>query len=240
MTAPAAGWMKQYLAPKTSRLNCNRPSPAAASRAALAIKIVLLVSVIALLNIGGSWLVQQIDFQLFPRHDRLLHLVLLGTLVIFILVMAVPFMPGIEIGLALMLMLGSKGALLVYLGALIALSVSFSAGRMIPPRVVYGFLDWLHLNRAASLVRKLAPLSRLGRLNLLQNIAPRKLAPFLLRHRYLTLAIAVNLPGNGLIGGGGGIGLVAGMSRIIPFHHYLALMAAAIAPVPLMFFLHGA
>lgn len=184
-------------------------------------------------------MIQQFGFPIFPRHEPLLHFIVLGTALLYIVLMAIPFMPGIEIGLMLMLMLGSKGALLVYLCTLVALSISFTIGRAIPAHLVYRFLNWLHFYKASALVRQLEPLNPLERLRLLNEKAPSKIAPFLLNHRYLTLAIALNLPGNGLIGGGGGIGLVVGMSKLIPFHVYLAILAVTIAPVPLLFYLRG-
>ncbi len=57
--------------------------------------------------------------------------------------------------------------------------------------------------------------------------------PFPLNHRHIAIAVASNLAGNALIGRGGGIGLVAGMSKIIKFHAYIAVAAVAIAPLPL-------
>jgi len=202
-------------------------------------KIVLILAILVTINWGGTWLAHQINFQIFPRHEPILHTIVLGAVLLYILLMAVPFMPGIEIGLALMVMLGSKGALLVYLCTLVALSISFTVGRTIPPRLVYRLLNWLYLYKASALVRQLEPLNQLERLRLLQEKAPAKIAPFLLNHRYLTVAVALNLPGNALIGGGGGIGLIVGMSKIIPFHAYIALLAIAIAPVPLWFYIQG-
>lgn len=63
--------------------------------------------------------------------------------------------------------------------------------------------------------------------------------PFLLRHRYLVLALLFNFPGNAIIGDGGGIGLIAGMSRLFPFPKYLLLVCVAITPVPLLFLLRA-
>ncbi len=201
------------------------------------LKITLFLAIIVALNMGGGWLVHQLEFQLFPRHEPMLHAFLLGAVLLYIVLMATPFMPGIEIGLALMLMLGSEGALLVYLCTLVALSISFTIGRTISPHLVYRLLTWLHLYKASALVRQLEPLNPSGRLELLNEKAPSKIAPFLLHHRYLTIAAVLNLPGNALIGGGGGIGLVVGMSKLIPFHGYLLLLALATAPVPLWFLL---
>ena len=221
------------------RLTDSSQQQAVSPKSIRYLKIVLFLLIVLALNISGTWLTNQINFQLFPRHEPMLHGILLGTIVLYVLLMTIPFMPGIEVGLALMLMLGGKGALLVYLCTLIALSISFTVGRAIPPNLVYRLLDWFHLYKASALVRQLEPLNQQERLELLNEKAPARIAPFLLRHRYLTIAAALNLPGNSLIGGGGGIGLVVGMSKIIPFHGYIALLAVAIAPVPLWFYLQG-
>lgn len=203
------------------------------------LKLVLILASILVLNIGGSWLANQVNVQLFPRHDSLLNAIVLMAILSYVLLMAIPFMPGIEVGLVLMLVLGSKGALLVYLCTLIALSISYMIGRNIPTNLVYWFFNWLHFYKASALVRQLEPLSPLERLALLNEKAPSRIAPFLLKHPYLTVATALNLPGNALIGGGGGIAMVIGMSKIIPFHAYVVLLAFAVAPVPLWFFLQG-
>ena len=201
------------------------------------LKLTVLLVIIVALNVGGTWLSQLIDFQLFPRHEPVLHAIVLVAVVLYIVLMATPFMPGIEIGLALMMLLGNKGAILVYLCTLVALSASFMIGRKIPPRLICLFFNWLHLYKASALMHQLETLDQRERLELLYEKAPSKIAPFLLRHRYLAIAVVVNLPGNALIGGGGGIGLIAGMSKIIPFHGYLTVLAVAIAPIPLWFFL---
>ena len=203
------------------------------------LKLMVLLIIIVALNVGGTWLSHLIDFQLFPRHEPMLHAIVLVAVILYIVLMATPFMPGIEIGLALMMLLGNKGAILVYLCTLAALSVSFAIGRKIPSRFIDLLLNWLHLYKASALVRQLESLNQQERLAFLYEKAPSRIAPFLLRHRYLAIAVVVNLPGNALIGGGGGIGLVAGMSKIIPFHGYLMVLAIAIAPVPLWFFLQG-
>ncbi|WP_300319898.1 hypothetical protein [Accumulibacter sp.] len=203
------------------------------------LRIALVVAAVVALNVGGSWLAQLLEFQVFPRHDAMLLAVVLATTALYLLLMLIPFMPGIEIGLALMMTLGSKGALLVYLCTVLALSTSFAIGRLTPARLVVRFLSWLHLDKASNLVCQLERMDRQRRLEFLNAQAPAAIVPFILRHRCLALAVALNLPGNSLIGGGGGIGLIAGMSQLLPFHHYLPVTAVAVAPVPLWFFLFG-
>jgi hypothetical protein len=157
------------------------------------------------------------------------------AIVVYVLWMAIPFVPGIELGLALMVMLGTRGIVLVYLCTLLSLSLSFTIGRLIPLNGFARFLGWLHLYKAQDLVLQLEPLNSEEKLNFLLRTAPSKVIPFLLKHRYLTIAIALNLPGNALIGGGGGIGLISGMSKLYPFPKYILLVSLAITPLPLLF-----
>jgi hypothetical protein len=202
-------------------------------------RIAFVLGIIILLNVAGTWLGQQINFQLFPRHESMLQGALLIALLLYILLMATPFMPGIELGLAVMLLLGSKSALLIYLCTLIALSISYTIGRFFPLRIVLRFLKWLYLEKASELINQLEPLNKQERLEFLNRKAPKKIAPFLLRHRFVTIAVLLNLPGNALIGGGGGIGLVIGMSKMVSFYKYFLVMAVAILPVPLCVYLQG-
>jgi len=84
--------------------------------------------------------------------------------------MAVPFMPGIEMGIMIMMMFGRPGILLVYLCTLLALTLSFLAGRHLPPRILARVFDWFHLDRARDLVMDLAPLGSEKRLHLLLEV----------------------------------------------------------------------
>jgi hypothetical protein len=211
----------------------------APSRSVRYIKILLLIAVIVLLNSGGGWLAHQINFQLYPRHEPYLHLVILGSFGLYILLMTLPFMPGIEIGLTLMLFLGSKGVILVYCCTLIALSISFLIGQRIPLQKFANFLGWLHLKKVRDLILEMEPLPPGERIAILHKKAPARIVPHLLKHRYLTIALLLNLPCNAVIGGGGGIGMIVGMSGLITYTRYLLTIAVSISPVPIAIFLKG-
>jgi len=203
------------------------------------IKISIVLAFIVGLNIFGTWLGHQVNFQLFPRHDTMLHTFVIIAIAIYVLLMATPFMPGIEVGMAVMLLLGYKSASLIYLSTLIALSISYAVGRYFPLKLIHKFLKWLYLFKASELVNQLEPLNQNERLGLLYKKAPKKFAPFLLKHRYLTIGAILNLPGNALVGGGGGIGLVVGMSRVVPFYKYFLVVVVSVLPVPLCVYLKG-
>ena len=199
------------------------------------IKISTLVGFLVFLNYGGSLVVDRINFQLWPQHENLMITVFWLSVAVYVLWMAIPFVPGIELGLALMAMLGPEGVVLVYLCTLLSLSLSFAIGRLIPFKIFSRFLGWLHLQKARDLVLQLEPLNSEEKINFLLNIAPSKVIPYLLKHRYLMIAVTLNLPGNVLIGGGGGIGLIAGMSRLCPFPKYILFVSLAITPLPILF-----
>jgi Na+/H+-dicarboxylate symporter len=95
-----------------------------------------------------------------------------------------------------MVMLGLKGVLLVYLCTLLSLSLSFAIGRLIPLKAFARFMGWLHLRKSRELVLQLEPLNPEQKLDFLLKTAPSKIIPFLFKHRYLMIALMLNLPGN--------------------------------------------
>lgn len=213
---------------------------AARGRISLAAKIALFLFVLLFLNYTVGWLAHRVSFQMWPRHVNMALFALAVSVVSYTLLLAIPFLPGIEVGLVLMAMLGTKGIVLVYGCTVMALSLSFLFGRLLPPRYLARALGWFHLVRARDLVLSLEPLPPEERLRFLLEGAPSRFVPFLLRQRYLILGVLFNLPGNALIGGGGGIGLVAGMSRLFPFPKYLLLICVAITPGPIFFLARNA
>jgi hypothetical protein len=211
-----------------------RQAPAETPRIRRFLKISLIVGFLVLVNYSGGLVVEQINFQVWPEHERLMITVLWFAIVVYVLWMALPFVPGIELGLALMVLLGTRGIILVYFCTLLSLSLSFTIGRLIPLSCFARFLGWLHLYKARDLILQLEPLYSEEKLDFLLRSAPSKVIPFLVKHRYLMIAIALNLPGNALIGGGGGIGLISGMSRLYSFPKYILLVSLAIMPLPLL------
>ena len=209
-------------------------------RAKVATGIVLFLGILLFLNYGVARLSDLLAYQLWPRDVNFAVFIVFGSAILYVVLMTLPFMPGIEVGLMLMAMLGVGGIVLVYLCTVLALSLSFLAGRLLPPRYVARALGWLRLERARKLVTELEPLGAEERFRFLARSTPSRVVPFLLRHRYLVLAVLFNLPGNVIIGDGGGIALIAGMSRLFPFPKFVLLVCVAITPVPLLFLIRAA
>ncbi len=202
-------------------------------------RVVLVVAFIISINFFAQWLGHQLAIEVRPSNEHIIHRIIIISLLVYTLLIAIPFVPSIEIGLGLILILGADLAPLVYLFTIVGLSSSFILGRLIPESGLQKFLADLSLTRASRLVATMKSMDSEERLSLLVSRAPAKFIPTLLRHRYLAIAVALNIPGNTLIGGGGGISLAAGMSRLFRFWQFLLVLAVAVAPVPLIIVLSG-
>lgn len=187
-------------------------------------------------QIVSDWALARLNLEPRPATQAMLHNVVMVSMGLYIILLALPFVPGVEIGLSLMVMFGASLCLLVYLGTVAALVLAFLAGRLLPPAAIVASFNWMRLAKAAGVVSTLASLSTEERLDFFMSHVPTRFFSFLLRHRYVALAVLLNMPGNAVIGGGGGIALVAGVSRIFALPYFLLTVALAVAPVPLAYY----
>jgi hypothetical protein len=202
-------------------------------------KLGLLIGLLISANYAGDWIMNQLTPHLTPSTEPALHRAIMAAIAVYVLLMMLPFVPGIEIGLGMMVMFGPKIAPLVYGATVLALTISFLFGRLVPQQTIVEMFETLHLKRAGRLLRQLEPLNSNERLEFLLQNAGSRIVPFLLRHRILALMIVLNLPGNTLLGGGGGISLIAGFSRLFTFPSFLIAVAVAVSPLPLVVLLTG-
>ncbi len=211
----------------------------AAGRTTLALwcRLALLLAAVVLLNVFGSWLVGQFELALRPSTSDMIYRIVLVAAVVYVLAMAMPFVPGIEIGLAIMLAMGPAGVPFVYICTLLALALAFLIGRFIPLTLIARLFAWLNLQRANALIADLAARPPDERLGVLSRQAPAGWAKRLLAYRHLAVAVVLNLPGNAVIGGAGGIAMIAGMSHLFRFPLFMLTMAIAITPVPIIIML---
>lgn len=190
-------------------------------------------------HFAGRWLQQNLGLDVESLQGPTARLVLGVGLTLFVVMLALPFVPGIEVSLALFAIFGAAVALPVYLATVIALLLSFAAGRCVPLDRLAAFFDYLGLRRASALVRRLGDMTPHERVEALVETAPNRIARLLVNHRELALIAALNMPGNALIGGGGGIALVAGMSGMFRPHRFLLAVAVAASPIPLFMLAGG-
>lgn len=165
--------------------------------------------------------------------------VILTALLVYALLIATPFVPGIEIGLALLVLRGASIAPAVYLATLLGLLLAFFVGRLVPEQALERTFRDLRLRRAADMIARYSELSLPDRQAKLQESLPNWLALAAVRYRYLTLALLINLPGNAFLGGGGGLMLASGLSRLFQPGKTILTLAIAILPFPVGFWLFG-
>lgn len=181
----------------------------------------------------GSWL----DISLMPHSEDMLHRSILAGIVVYVVVLALPFVPGAEIGLMLLTVLGGPIAPLVYLATALSLMISYAVGRLLPRTLLQRGLTRLGLVRAARLVARASEKTYEDFQDGLVNSATPKLLRILFRFRYVALILVINMPGNLILGGGGGIALMAGLSRAFAPLPFLLAVLIAVLPVPLAFYI---
>jgi hypothetical protein len=195
------------------------------------VKLAILVALIAIAWRASGGLLGALDAS---RSSGALHA---GTIAVallaYVALMMLPFCPGIEVGLALIVLAGPAIVPLVYLATVAALVLAFLIGRFVPPHTVVEILGALRLARARELLLRIEPLEAEQRLRLLLSVGRPRVVRWLLEHRYVAVALALNTPGNLVLGDGGGIALAAGFSRLFSPSLFALTVALAVAPVPL-------
>lgn len=160
-------------------------------------------------------------------------------LLAYALLIAVPFVPGVEVGVTLMLMEGPWIAPWIYGATVIGLTLAFAVGDGLSYPRLHRILADLGLRRACRMIERLQPLGKAERLSLLERRALGWAKPLVSRFRYVLMAILINLPGSTLIGGGRGLMFLAGFSRLFHTLPMIGTIMLAVAPVPLLFWAFG-
>ncbi len=203
------------------------------SLSGLVFRFVLLVVFILLATWGAHGIREALNLEIMPENEQQVHRSLMLGMVAYIVLLALPFVPGAEIGIAILAAFGAAIAPLIYVATVAAMMLAYVIGRFLPVSALARVLQTLRLRRAAQMVAQAAELSGHERLEMMLKGAPGRTTRLALRFRYVALALAVNTPGNSIIGGGGGIMMMAGLSGVFsPIATLLAIMIA-VAPVPL-------
>ena len=168
------------------------------------LRVAILVAVLLLATWGAHLVREALDLQIRPDNEQQVHRAIMLGAVAYIVLLALPFVPGAEIGLAMLAAFGPGIAPLVYMATVASMMLAYTLGRFLPIGALERLLSLLRMRRAAALVARAAPLSREERLALLLDGQSGRVLTLALRHRYIALALAVNTPGNSIIGGGGG------------------------------------
>ncbi len=207
--------------------------------ARIIVRLVVVLVFVAVVKFGIDFLFAK--FALFESDASaramtgLLVIVMLG----YALLLAIPFVPGVEIGVAVLMLEGAKAAPMVYGATVTGLFLAFCIGQYVPLTRLIGLCNDLSLKRVAQMLERISSTPREDRLDTLHTRLPRPLVPVLVRYRYVTLGLAINLPGNIGLGGGGGIMIAGGLSRLFHTGYAFLTIALATLPVPLSVWLWG-
>ena len=150
----------------------------------------------------------------------------------YVLLLAVPFVPGVELGLLMMVVFGRDGVIAAYLATVGGLCLAYAAAWLLPNRMTTRWMSRLGLSDAAE-----DPGATIHGLMANSKVTGKlagKVRTFLGNHRYLTLATCLNLPGNSVLGGGGGIALLCGLSGQFHWRGFIPTIVLATAPIPLL------
>jgi len=221
-------------------MNLPAPSRHALPMAVIALRIAALVAIVITATWGAHLVREALNLQVMPETEQQVHrAITLGSLA-YVALLALPFVPGAEIGIAMLAAFGAAIAPLVYGGTVVSMMLAYIVGRVLPITVLERLLSFLRMRRAAALVARAAPLAREARLAMLLDGAAPRVVALAVRHRYIALALLVNMPGNAVIGGGGGIMLLAGLSGLFAPGPTLLAVALAVSPVPIAVMILGA
>jgi len=200
-------------------------------------RITILISGAVALYFLGQFLidmvVDQLNLHVRASTEPMLHRAVMTATAVYVLLMTIPFMPAVEIGLSMLFIFGGKISFLVYVSTVTALMLAYMIGRFLPAELGAKGFGAVGITKVQAFLNRLAPVRADQRIALLVSESPTRLVPYLIRHRFVALAILLNVPGNVVIGGGGGVAMLAGMTRLYPFPAYLLTIALAVAPVPL-------
>lgn len=159
--------------------------------------------------------------------------ILIGGGILYVVLLSLPFVPGVELGVVLMCIFGKEGIVFVYFATVAGLSLAFLMGRLLPKNWIESRLQKLGFSQTCD-----SPVGEIDgmfdKLSLNQIFCESRFRSFLAKYRYLAIGVLFNTPGNYLIGGGGGISLACGISRSISWKWFLLTVVLAVSPVPLL------
>jgi len=142
---------------------------------------------------------------------------------IYSLILMMPFMPGIEIGVMIMLLFGQAGIIGAWLATIVGLSLAFLLGG--------------YFKRSAPIQKLLTNLTQLSQ-PVSQPSRRQQCTTFALSlmasHPYISVALLINIPGNALLGGGGGIALCAGALSTMKVHRFALTVGLASSLIPFL------
>ncbi|SNS86164.1 hypothetical protein [Antarctobacter heliothermus] len=165
----------------------DRPQDSAIARV---FRVVRRLTLLLILAYGVHLLIGWFSARSSDIHPGAQLGMLIALLLAYALLLAIPFAPGIEIGLMLLAVEGAWIAPWIYLATIVGLLLAYAAGEWVPYVRLHRILADLRMRRACALLENIHPLSREERVMLLRDHAPKWLRPVISRYRYLVLRLS--------------------------------------------------
>ena len=86
-------------------------------------KVALLIFLIISGNLVATWFVDGLSVDIRPSNEEAVHKTLMVSAASYALLIAIPFVPGVEVGFAILAMLGPPIVFLVYVSTLVGLEL---------------------------------------------------------------------------------------------------------------------
>ena len=193
----------------------------------------------AALHFGLSWAMNFVSASNSIAGSMPMVGFLAISLVVYAILIATPFMPGIEVGVALLLLQGADVAPFVYLATVVGLMTAYLIGNTISLPRLQKFFGYLGLQKVSTYLAKIETTTPADRLAAQRALLPTWLANVTTNYRYIMIAVLLNIPGTFAIGGGGGILMAAGFSRLFGSWAMFGTVLLAVLPVPLVVWVLG-
>ncbi len=173
------------------------------------IKVLIIALVLLYNQYASTNIIDQLG-ELVGAHGY--EKVLIISLLVYASLLAFPYFPSVEIGFTIMALFGKPGIAFTYVATLIGLLFAFLVGKNLHK---YGLE-----NHRVSYVFK------------------SKITGFLAKKSpFFALIMLINLPGNIVLGGGGGIALNYGITKQLNTLNFTLAIAIGVAPLPTLMML---
>jgi len=207
--------------------------------AGIVLRLAVLIALILAAGQLAMIVKDQLNLQVSPENHAAYQRAIMLATAAYVTLTALPFVPGAELGMAMLSMFGASVAPLIYGATVVSLCLSYAVGLIIPPRVCCSMLRKVGAKRAAEVLGETMALPRAERLEYITRDLKSPILLTLTRYRYVGLALMINLPGNVVFGGGGGLAMAAGLCGVFAPLPFLLAVMVAVLPVPLAVLMMG-
>lgn len=150
-----------------------------------------------------------LDYLNFENETIPISYLVIGT-ILYSLVLIIPYFPSLEIGLVMMIWFQEPGVIIIYSATVLSLTIAYLVGSKMKRNNFF--------NEMFNHLIKFKVTDQLSK-----------------KHPYLSLVFLLNMPGNTVLGGGGGIAMNFGHNSYLSFPKFFTGCAIATSPLPIIF-----